>query len=190
MIVKYVTGNWAKIMSARQVLEPLGVTVEQIKMDVPEIQADKTEEIAKFSAKWASDELKCNVIKNDTGLCIEALNGFPGPYTHYVEDKIGVDGILKLLKGVEQRNAYFIEVIAYCEYKKEPVCFKSITKGRIALKKSGSYGWGWDYIFIPDSSNKTLAHFDNDIRFQYWDTKGYIELANYLKKQMSLKTFF
>lgn len=183
MTIKYATGNWAKIMSARQILEPLGIIVEQVKMNVPEIQADTTEEVAEYSAKWASNELKSTVVKNDTGLYIEALNGFPGPYTHYVEDKIGERGILKLLENVSSREAYFIEVLAYCEYQKEPIYFKSITKGKIALDRSGTYGWGWDYIFIPEGETKTLANFNDDIRFKYWDNTGYLELAKYLKNK-------
>ena len=103
--VTYVTGNWAKILSARQILEPLGFEVEQVKMYVPELQDDSIEEVAKFSAKWASDKLKCDVIKNDSGLCVNALNGFPGTYTHYVDDTLKEDGILKLLDGVEDRSA-------------------------------------------------------------------------------------
>lgn len=183
MTIKYATGNWAKIMSARQILEPLGITVEQVKMNVPEIQAERAEEVAEYSVKWVSNELKSTVIKNDTGLYIEALNGFPGPYTHYVEDKIGERGILKLLENVSSREAYFIEVLAYCEYQKEPIYFKSITKGKIALDRSGTYGWGWDYIFIPEGETKTLANFNDNIRFKYWDNTGYLELAKYLKNK-------
>ena len=73
--ITYVTGNWAKIDSARQILEPLGYTVDNKKIDTIEIQADDVEDVAKYSAKWASNELKCNVLKNDTGLFVEALNG-------------------------------------------------------------------------------------------------------------------
>jgi XTP/dITP diphosphohydrolase len=117
--ITYVTGNWAKILSARQILEPLGYEVEQIKMDVPELQSDFIEEVAKYSAKWASDKLKCAVLKNDTGFFIEALNGFPGAYAHSVMEQIGTDGILKLMKGMENRKAYYKEAFAYCEYGKE-----------------------------------------------------------------------
>lgn len=131
----------AKILSARQILEPLGFEVEQVKMDVPEIQNDSIEKIAKFSAKWASNKLKCEVIKKDSGLCTDSLNGFPGPYTHYADDTIKEDGIIKLLEGVENRKAHFVEALAYCEYSKEPVVFTSITKGTIAKEKSGKYGW-------------------------------------------------
>ena len=181
--ITYVTGNWAKVLSAKQTLEPLGFEVDQVKMYVPELQDDSIEEIAKFSAKWASDKLKCDVLKNDSGLCVNALNGFPGPYTHYADDTIKEDGILKLLNGVEDRSAYFIEVLAYCEYGKEPVTFKSVTKGKIAKEKSGKYGWSWDFIFIPEGEEKTLGNFDDDVRFKYWNMNGYKELAKYLKEK-------
>lgn len=46
--ITYVTGNWTKILSARQILEPLGFEVEQVKMDVPELQNDLIEEVAKY----------------------------------------------------------------------------------------------------------------------------------------------
>ena len=114
--ITYVTGNWAKIMSARQILEPLGFEVKQIKMDVPELQKDKIEDVAKYSAKWASDELKCAVLKNDSGLCIDALNGFPGPYTHYVDDTLKEDGVLKLLEGVENRKYFHVELEPITNY--------------------------------------------------------------------------
>jgi XTP/dITP diphosphohydrolase len=181
--ITYVTGNWAKILSARQILEPLGFEIEQIKMDTPELQKDSIEEVASYSAKWASDELKKAVIKNDSGLVIDALNGFPGPYTHYVDDTLGEDGILKLLKGVENRSAHFVEVLAYCEYGKEPITFKAITKGTIAKRKSGKYGWSWDFIFIPEGETKTLGHFNDDIRFKYWNMDAYNKLADYLKER-------
>ena len=116
--ITYVTGNWYKIMCARSILEPLGFEVDNIKMETTEIQANNVEDVAMYSAKEASDKLKCDVLKNDTGLYVEALGGFPGPYTHYVDEKLGEDGLLKLLKGVDNRNACFIEAFAYCEYGK------------------------------------------------------------------------
>ena len=66
MDILFATSNWAKILSARQILEPLGFNVEQIKMDIPELQLDEIEEVAKNSCKYASDKLKADrdVIKN------------------------------------------------------------------------------------------------------------------------------
>ena len=181
--ITYVTGNWAKLLSAKQLLEPLGIQVENIKMETTEIQADTVEEIAIHSAKEASEKLKTTVLKNDTGFFIDALGGFPGPYTHYVDDKLGEDGILKLLEGVENRRACFIEAFAYCEYGKEPIVFKSITNGVIATEKSGEYGWSWDFIFIPDDLDKTMANFPDEERFKLWNTDAYHKLAEYIKNK-------
>lgn len=181
--ITYVTGNWAKIMSARQVLEPLGFEIDNVKMETTEIQADTVEEVAMHSAKEASERLKCTVLKNDTGLFVEALGGFPGPYTHYVDEKLGEDGILKLLEGIENRNACFIEAFAYCEYGKEPIVFKSITKGTIAKEKSGMYGWSWDYIFIPEGNEKTMGDYPDEERFLLWNTDAYGDLIKYLENK-------
>ena len=179
--ITYVTGNWAKIASARQILEPLGIEVDNIKMDTVEIQADDVEDIAKYSAKWASEQLKCDVLKNDSGLFVEALKGFPGPYTHYADDTLGENGLLKLLAGEENRRAYFKEVLAYCEYGKEPITFIGITPGTISLEKSGEYGWSWDFIFIPDGYDKTMGNYQDEERYLVWNTDAYHELARFLE---------
>lgn len=181
MKITYITGNWAKVQSAKQYFEPLGFEIDNKKIECPELQADTFEEIAKFSSKYASDLLKCDTLKNDSGLVIPALNGFPGPYTHYVDDTLGEDGVLKLMQGIENREAYFIECLCYTQYGKEPVCFTSKTKGHIALEKSGEYGWSWDFIFVPEGKDKTLANFPDEERFTLWDMSGYEKLAEYLK---------
>ncbi|MDO4394529.1 MAG: non-canonical purine NTP pyrophosphatase [Mycoplasmatota bacterium] len=181
--ITYVTGNWAKIDSARQILEPLGFTVDNIKMETIEIQADDVEDVAKYSASWACQKLNCPVLKNDSGLFVEALNGFPGVYTHYVDDTLGEDGLLKLLEGVENRKAYFKEVLAYCEPGKDPVTFIGITPGTIAKTKSGTYGWSWDFIFIPDGQDKTLGCYPDNERWKFWSLESYEKLAQYLKKK-------
>lgn len=73
MKITYITGNWAKVKSAKQILEPLGIEVDNVKMSTTEIQADTVEEVAINSAKEASEKLNCSTLKNDTGLFIEEL---------------------------------------------------------------------------------------------------------------------
>ena len=181
--ITYVTGNWAKIDRARQILEPLGYEVDNIKMETPEIQADDVSEVAKYSAKWAANELNKAVLKNDSGLFVNGLNGFPGVYTHYVDDTLGVDGLLKLMEGLEDRTAYFKESIAYCEPGKEPIVFEGYTKGRIDTKKSGTYGWSWDFVFIPDGEDKTLGCFPDEERWKFWSLDSYKKLVEYLEER-------
>ncbi|MDD4298497.1 MAG: non-canonical purine NTP pyrophosphatase [Bacilli bacterium] len=181
MKLTYVTGNQTKINLAKQILEPLGIQVLPKKIDCPEIQANTIKEVAVYSSKYASEYLKTSVLKNDSGLIIPALNGFPGPYTAYVEQTITEDGILKLMEGHANREAYFIECLAYAEYGKEPIVFISKTEGIIATDKSGDYGWSYDKIFIPKGHTLTLANFDDDQRIKMWSNEGYTKLAAYLK---------
>ena len=176
--ITYVTGNWAKIASAKQYLEPLGIEIDNIKMETPEIQADDVAEVAKYSAKWAANELGIPVIKNDTGFFIDYYKGFPGAYMKYMDETLGVDGFLKLMDGVEDRSAYLKEAIAYCEPGGEPIVFEGITKGSISYESSGEYGWGTiDHLFIPEGEKVTLGNFPDKERWNFWSVDAYIELG-------------
>ena len=128
MNITYVTGNKFKVYIAERYLNPLGFTIASIKLDIPEIQADSIEEISIHSANLASEKLNKSVLVNDSGLIIPSLENFPGPYSKYVEETIKEDGILKLMKDVKERDAYFLEVLVYKEVGKEPKVFKSLTK--------------------------------------------------------------
>lgn len=187
MKVIYCTGNKFKLEMAEKIFTPLNIEVEGRKLDLPEIQADLIEEVAKFSSKYASQLLGESTLKNDSGLVIPALKGFPGPYTSYVEGTLTEQGILTLMNGIEDRSAYFLEVLAYTEYGKEPVAFVSKTEGTIALSPEGDFGYSYDKIFIPNGYKKTLACYDDDTRWKCWSNDGYIEFSNYLKEQVSKK---
>lgn len=177
----YITGNEYKLYTARKFLTGYEINVIGKKIECPEIQADNIEDVAKYSAEYACSKLNCAVLKNDMGLIIPALNGFPAAYTHYVEDTLGEDGILKLMEGVQDREAYFFECLAYAKPGEETKVFISKTKGKLDTQKSGEYGWSWDRIFIPEGETIPMANFDDDARANFWSEDGYRELANYLK---------
>ncbi len=183
MKIIYCTGNKFKLNLANKILNPLGIDVEGRKIDLPEIQANSIEDVAKYSSKSASNMLQLNTLKNDSGLVIPALNNFPSAYTKYVEETITENGILKLMDGIKNREAYFLEVLAYTEYGKEPVIFVSKTEGTIAQKAEGEFGWSYDRIFIPKGENRPMACFPDDERWKFWADNGYNDLANYLKKK-------
>lgn len=181
MDITYVTGNSYKVELAKRILGPHGVNVLQKKIHCPEIQDDDITNVSKYSAKYAANELNMPVIKNDSGLIVEALKGFPGPYTSYIEDTITEVGLLKLMQSETNRKACFIEVISYCEPGKEPVSFVSYTTGTIATELRGTYGWSFDKLFIPEGKTKTLAEFEDDERWKFWSDDAYLQLEKYLK---------
>lgn len=183
MVINYVTKNKAKAESARQFFNIHGIEINQIKMDTIEIQSDNIEDVAKFSAKYAFEKLNIPVLKNDTGLFVETLGGFPGAYSHYAEDKIGYEGLLKLLERKENRKAYFLEVFALALSKDEVYTFTCKTSGRISKVPQGNFGWGWDYVFIPDGEEKPLACFEDSERYKKWNNNGFYQILNFLNEK-------
>ncbi len=135
-----------------------GITkIDSVPLDLVEPQAETLEEIAQVKAKQAYAELKRPLIVDDTGLFIEELNGFPGPYAAYVQGTVGNAGILALMKGKENRTAYFRTVIAYAD-ENGIQCFSGSVAGVIADAPRGCSGFGYDSVF--EVGNRTLAEME------------------------------
>ncbi len=155
MRIAFITSNPGKVEEARRYFEPLGVEVYQLRFPYPEIQADTLEEVAEYGAKWLSERIDGPFFLDDSGLFINALKGFPGVYSAYVYKTLGIDGILKLLEGVDDRSAYFKSVVAYWDG--ELHLFKGRVDGEIILEKRGGMGFGFDPVFRPSGFDRTFA---------------------------------
>jgi len=130
------------------------VEVDYISLEIPEIRSDDVGEIAQGKAEYAYRLLKTPLIVDDTGLSIDALHGFPGPYAAYVQHTLGNDMILKLLEGRQDRNARFTTAIAYADERGIHI-FKGTLDGRISNGPRGDAGFGYDPIF--ETGKRTLA---------------------------------
>ncbi len=154
----FVTGNVHKFNEARRVLAEHRVATALLRVETTEIQDGSIEKIAKATATEAAKKCSLPVIVEDAGLFIEALNGFPGPYSSYVCRTIGNKGILKLMKNTEKRDAHFHSAVAFCSPEEPPRCFHGRAKGEISLEARGNLGFGFDPIFeLPASHGKTFA---------------------------------
>ena len=160
-VVFFATGNIHKFNETRSILAKLGIAVGMLRVKGGEMQSDSLMEIAQASAREAFKRCGLPVIVEDAGLFIDALKGFPGPYAAYAYKTIGNKGLLKLLKGVENRKARFQSAIAYCDSEaKAPLVFEGEAEGEITAeerKGSGKAGFGFDPIFKPNGSAKTFA---------------------------------
>ena len=130
-----------------------------IRVKAIEIQDDSLENIAKASAIDAAEKCRLPIIVEDAGLFINALNGFPGPYSSYVNRTIGVEGILKLMKNIEDRSAYFLSAVTFYDPASgELKIFRGKVDGKIAEEARGESGFGFDPIFIPiEGDGRTFA---------------------------------
>lgn len=144
--IYFVTTNAGKVREAEHLFREY-FDVEQINMSYPELQDNDLSKIAAYGAKYCAEELKKPVIVEDSGLFIDALNGFPGPYSSYVQKTIGNKGILKLMQNVENRRAEFRSVIGYCAPGEQATTFMGNWWGEILTEEVGSNGFGYDPIF-------------------------------------------
>jgi XTP/dITP diphosphohydrolase len=158
-VIFFATNNINKFNEARKVLSRYKIAVGMIRVKTLEIQGESLEEIAKTSAIHAFQQCGLPLIVEDAGLFVEALNGFPGPYSSYVYKTIGNEGLLKLMKKSANRRAKFQSVVAYLsEELKSPICFKGEILGEITEHvRKGCSGFGFDPIFKPANSQKTFA---------------------------------
>jgi len=159
----FVTGNKKKL---EEVVAILGndFGVESKSMDLPELQGDDTIEIAKEKCKLAADVAKGPVICEDTSLCYNALVGLPGPYIKWFLQKIGLEGLNKIIAGYEDKSAYALCVFTFSKGPGHaPVVFEGRTDGKIVPAR-GPRDFGWDPVFEVDGYNKTYAELDKDIK--------------------------
>jgi XTP/dITP diphosphohydrolase len=164
----FVTSNVHKFNEARRVFAEYKVAVALLNIKALEIQDNNLESIAKASAVDAAEKCSLPVIVEDAGLFIEALGGFPGPYSSYVHQTIGNRGILQLMENVEKRDAYFHSVVAFCSPEEPPKCFHGKVRGKISQEERGSLGFGFDPIFMPlGGRGKTFAEMSTTEKNRY-----------------------
>ena len=184
MKITFVSSNIHKFQEIEEILAGFNLEINFHKADIPEIQADSLENIALFSGNHAYSLLKRPLFVEDTGLFIDALNGFPGPYASYVFRTIGNSGILQLLEGTTDRSAVFKTAIALILSETESMIFLGATMGTIASSERGKNGWGYDPIFIPiEGDGQTYGEMTVTNKNKISHRRRSVEqLADYLKK--------
>lgn len=155
--ITFVTGNKkkleeiTKILSAGRNDSPFSITSRNI--DLPELQGRDPAAVAIEKCRLAVKDVQGPVFIEDTSLCFNALNGMPGMYIKWFLEKLGHDGLNKMLDGFDDRSAYAKTVIAFTRGIGEEIhTFEGNTKGRIVAAR-GPLDFGWDPIFEPEEGN-------------------------------------
>lgn len=119
----------------------------------------KASTISQFSGK--------NTFADDSGICVNALNGAPGVISaHYSgerDDEQNLQKVLTELKGIEDRSAFYKAVICLI-WNEEVYYFEGICNGRITEEKMGTDGFGYDPIFIPDGYDMTFGQLPLEVK--------------------------
>lgn len=160
------TGNKHKIEEISDIFSDIeNVEILSIKdgVEIPEVIEDGTtfEENSKKKAVEISKFLNMITIADDSGLCVDALNGEPGVYSARYsgtgDDLKNNEKLIENLKGVENRKAKFVSVITLAKPNGETFSFEGEILGEIVDNPRGNTGFGYDPHFYVEEYQKTLA---------------------------------
>jgi len=156
--IVFVTGNAKKLEEFVAILGskfPRQITSE--KVDLPEYQGE-IDDICRNKCQAAANLVKGPVIIEDTCLCFNSLKGLPGPYIKWFLEKLGPEGLHKMLDGWEDKSAEAVCTFAYCsgEVDADVLLFQGRTQGTI-VNPRGPRDFGWDPCFQPLNYDKTYA---------------------------------
>ena len=110
-------------------------------------------------------------IADDSGLCVDILNGAPGIHSARYSGVHGDDAanrakLLEDMKNVpaEERAAHFTCCITLCWPNGKTLVAEGICPGRIAFEEIGEGGFGYDKVFIPEGYDESFAALGVDVK--------------------------
>lgn len=164
--VIFASHNAGKIKEIKELLEPLGIKVKSaVDVDLPDVAETGTTfaENSLLKSQTIAKLTGVPCIADDSGLCVDALNGAPGVYSaRYAPNRDFVKGMEKLLEEMAQsrnksRKAHFSCVISLAFPDGEYKLFEGRVNGEIATVPLGNGGFGYDPLFVPEGYDCSFA---------------------------------
>ena len=167
--------NEGKLQEMLRLLSPLGMTLHlQTEFGVSDIEETGLTfiENAILKARHASELTGLTAIADDSGLCVDALDGAPGIFSarfagHARSSHENNQKLIKALAGNLNRRAFFSCTIVYLKHARDPspIIGQGHWEGSITDVAQGKNGFGYDpYFFVPgqDKTAAQLSSFDKD----------------------------
>ncbi|MGN0521569.1 MAG: RdgB/HAM1 family non-canonical purine NTP pyrophosphatase [Eubacterium sp.] len=154
------TNNMKKLSEMQRILSPLGINVVTARMlgiTLEEVEEDgKTfEDNAKIKARAACKATNMPAIADDSGLCVDYLDGAPGIFSarfagEHGNDELNNDLLLEKLDGVpaEKRTAHYVCAICCTFPDGKEIVVRGECKGTIGFERDGTEGFGYDPLFL------------------------------------------
>lgn len=170
----FATNNAHKLVEAKDIFSNFAEIISLQEIGFNE-DIDETEDtfkgnaLLKAQAVFQKTGLPC--FADDSGLCVDALDGKPGVKsarfaneTGPVDHALNNQKLLQNLSGVENRNACFKTVICAVGFESEPLFFEGVVYGHIATELRGNDGFGYDPLFVPQNYHETFAELGSVIK--------------------------
>ena len=165
------THNPGKLKEMSAVLGQLGVEVVMpadlgIIVDVEET-GETFAENAMLKAKAICAAANLPAIADDSGLCVDALNGGPGVYSaryggEELDDRARYTLLLNSMRGVPTRSAHFCCAVACAFPNGDTLSAEGRCDGAIAFAPIGQGGFGYDPVFLVPEKAKTFAQMTDE----------------------------
>jgi XTP/dITP diphosphohydrolase len=174
------SGNKGKIREIAHVLAPLNIEiVSQSEFNVPECPEPYGTfiENALAKARHASQHTGLPALADDSGLCVDALQGAPGVISAryagpqpanslLTQDERNNDKLLTVLSRVSARQAYFYSVLVLVRSPQDPqpIIADGLWRGEILREFRGTEGFGYDPLFMDLETGKTVAELPLEVK--------------------------
>lgn len=158
-ILLVATGNVGKLKEIKSILtdfQVMGAKEAGISFDAEETGSTFSENAA-IKARELKKLTEHAVLADDSGLCVDALDGAPGVYSaryagENATDEANVDKLLAVLADVpeENRGAQFRSTVCLITEEGKEIYGEGVCRGRILTERQGSGGFGYDPVFYSD----------------------------------------
>ena len=165
------TKNIGKINEFKKLVENKNMEVLSIldSEDIPEVEENGNtfEENSQKKAVEIAKYLNMVTISDDSGLCVDYLDGAPGIYSarysgEDATDEKNIDKLLADLKQAENREAKFVSVVSVGKPNGEVYSFRGEATGKILSERRGTNGFGYDPVFLSDDLGKSFGESNSD----------------------------
>lgn len=151
------THNMHKVEEFQRILEPLSITIRTAELSEPEETGKTFMENARIKAEAACEETGLPAVADDSGICVDALNGAPGIYSaRYGGDELDDKGRVRLLLSElefvqkDKRSAHFSSAICCVFPNGDRVEAEGRCYGEIGYEPDGDNGFGYDPVFLQE----------------------------------------
>ena len=161
------SNNANKLREFRELVKGLDIEILSQREAGCDFEVEETgttfEENAYLKAYAVTEATHCAAVADDSGLCVDALNGEPGVYSaryglgHAASDRERYEYLLKKLEGVENRTARFVCCICCTLPDGHVIRSRGECEGEIMQDAKGSNGFGYDPVFHPLCTEKRMA---------------------------------
>lgn len=183
------THNGGKLKEFRELFAPFGLELTsagELGLPEPEETGTTFHENARLKAHASAKATNCIALSDDSGLCVDALNGDPGVYTadwageprdfghamQRVEDELIKIGATQ----PSERKAHFHATLCLALPTGDDRIFDGDAYGQMVWPPRGELGFGYDPAFLPDGQNLTFGEMTSDVKHSW--SPGHVGLSH------------